>query len=314
MKDNTENKYEKKLDILDDNSSYGKITSRISPGSCILECGCSSGYMTKWMKNNLNCDVSVIEIFKGPFDQAMNYASDGYCGDLMGDEWLQHFSGKSFDYILFADVLEHLSDPLSVMKKAVTLLKNDGKIIVSIPNIAHNDILAKLYTDRFDYTNRGLLDNTHIHFWGRNNLDSFFAEAGLDIVMIDGVICKTNRSEQFSGDNSDMDLRLYGLLLERELGEVYQYVIEAQKHAFVSENHIECVDLLPKKAPTVQKEDGPDGVPDAGSSAAYQKALRENMELKQQIAKTCKMYEDSFCWKITAPVRFVSGLLRRIRS
>ena len=52
-------------------------------------------------------------------------------------------------------------------------MKEDGEILVSIPNIGHNDILVKLFQNRFDYTSIGLLDNTHIHFWGEENLDTF---------------------------------------------------------------------------------------------------------------------------------------------
>ncbi|MBO4324733.1 MAG: glycosyltransferase [Lachnospiraceae bacterium] len=246
-KENGSLKYEVKIAKSDQNSSQGKILAEIKPNSKVLECGCATGYMTKWMKEELRCKVSVIEIDEVGFEAAKAYAEDGFCGDLNREEWISFFDGQQFDYILFADVLEHLSDPLKVLTRANGLLKNTGKIIISIPNIAHNDVILKLIDNSFDYTETGLLDSTHLHFWGRNNLEEFCLKAGLNIVQIDGTVIPFQKTEQARGSYDDADCRITGGLADRALGEIYQYVFVCQKTEYVKKRKITCVNLLPEK-------------------------------------------------------------------
>ena len=163
------NKYDLEMDN-DPSSITGKIMLRIKPFSRVLEFGCAKGRMTRYMKEKLNCDVSIVELDAESFSEARGFAQGGFCGDIEEYGWIEYFSGEIFDYILFADVLEHLRNPETVLRETVQFLKPDGEILVSIPNIGHHDILANLYLNRFSYTSLGLLDNTHIHFWGKLDL------------------------------------------------------------------------------------------------------------------------------------------------
>lgn len=254
-------KYDIHFNTLDVNTSHGKILSQISPGSKVLECGCSTGYMTRWMSENLECHVSIVEIDEKCFQIASQYAENGYCGDLQQDGWIQFFQNERFDYVLFADVLEHLIRPLDVLQQAKKILKNEGKVIASIPNIAHNDIILRLSQDQFTYTKLGLLDETHVHFWGRNNLEDFFAEAGFSIVSLDGTRAPTGSTEQFLGDVSSVDFRLLNLLKCRPLGEIYQYVVVLQKEDYCLKHSIIPDDRLPREgeyapAPTTLEKIG----------------------------------------------------------
>lgn len=253
-KDNGSLKYDITIASADQNSSQGKILSQIKPGSKVLECGCATGYMTKWMKEKLDCKVSVIEIDKACFEIAKAYAEDSFCGDLSREDWCSYYAGQQFDYVLFADVLEHLSDPLRILTLATGFLKNDGKVMISIPNIAHNDVILKLTEDSFDYTETGLLDNTHVHFWGRNNIEAFCQKAGLSIVRMDGTILPFKKTEQAYGTYEDKDCRIVEGLSDRALGEVYQYVFVCQKTDYVKKHKIECIDVLPKKEPSFFRE------------------------------------------------------------
>ncbi len=255
-------KYTIVIDHLDTGTSHGKILSLVTPESEVLECGCSTGYMTRWMQEKLHCKVSVVEIDEACFQQARSFAVDGYCGDLTEEGWFEYFKEKRFDCILCADVLEHLAAPVPVVKKLSQLLKEDGKVIISIPNIAHNDILLKLAADRFDYTSTGLLDDSHVHFWGYHNLETFCQEAGLSIVEIDGHMNPTGTTEQFAGQTVAADPVLLHHLLRRPLGEVYQYVLVAQKDSFVRAHQISCVNLLPGiHAPSTQIDSSNELVP-----------------------------------------------------
>lgn len=236
------NRYDRKIDSehFDPTLSNEKILMQIRQGSKVLECGCATGYMTRYMRDELGCDVSIVEYDADAYAIARQYASDGICADLMQTEWLNQFKGVQFDYILFADVLEHLYDPQAVLKSAVTLLKEDGSILASVPNIAHGDILLNLWKGNWNYTETGLLDRTHIRFFAENNLDSFFYGAGLTITRLDYTMRPVGRTEQVYDPCGmvSVESRLWSALKERESAAVYQFVIAAQPREYVERHHI----------------------------------------------------------------------------
>lgn len=221
-------KYNFAVDEINPNSTHGKILSQIKEGSTVLECGCATGYMTRFMNEKMGCSVSIVEIDEEAYNIARESAEDGFCGNLDEHYWADHFKNGKFDYIMFADVLEHLMNPVRTLRFSKKLLKNDGKVIFSIPNICHNDIMIRMYYDNFTYTNIGLLDNTHIHFWGGNNLPGFCDKAGFDIEVIDLLLAKTGKTEQGFPLNQ-IDDELLALLKKRKLGEVYQYIVTCVK-------------------------------------------------------------------------------------
>ncbi len=74
-----------------------------------------------------------------------------------------------YDYIIFADVLEHLVNPDEVIYNISKKLKKGGKIIISIPNMAHLDIIIQLINGNFNYNDEGILDSTHLRFFTHNS-------------------------------------------------------------------------------------------------------------------------------------------------
>ena len=216
-------KYQFVIDEINPESTHGKILSKIKPGSKVLECGCASGYMTRYMHEKMGCSVDVIEINRVDLEQAEQWANRSYCGNLDEDRWLDFVAGNKYNYILFADVLEHLRNPKSALYCASKYLADNGKIIVSIPNICHNDIMIRMYYDLFTYTKIGLLDDTHIHFWGMKDFILMCSEIGLNADECDCITYPTGTTEQRS-DLSLIDQNLVECLKKREFGEVYQFV------------------------------------------------------------------------------------------
>src|SRR6185437_11908362 len=73
---------------------------------------------------------------------------------------------ERYDLILLLDVLEHLVDPEGVLKRLSKSLSPGGKVIVSVPNIAHFSVSLPLLLHRqFTYTDAGILDRTHLKFF-----------------------------------------------------------------------------------------------------------------------------------------------------
>lgn len=220
-------KYNFNISGINTETTHGKVLSKIAPNSLVLECGCANGYMTKFLRDNMGCRVHIIEINQYDYIAASQYAETSCLGDLNETHWSKHFNGNHYDYILFADVLEHLYDPVSVLCEASRLLKDDGKIVISFPNICHNDILINMFYDHWQYHTLGLLDNTHIKFIGLNDIDQMSGRAGLRIVDRDYKIVPTQFTEQKR--NGPIDDNLMALLKQRPNGEVYQFVIVCER-------------------------------------------------------------------------------------
>lgn len=153
----------------------------VKPQSRVLEFGPAMGYMTKRLKEVLDCRVVCVELSDEMAKNVAPFAEKVIIANLDEDQWINEMEG-SFDYILFGDVLEHLRDPDTTIRRAVSLLNNGGSILTSIPNIAHNAIILSLIDGEFDYQEYGLLDSTHIHFFTRKGIFEMMRSNGLSPV------------------------------------------------------------------------------------------------------------------------------------
>lgn len=239
-------KYDMKMET-DPKTIPGKMMNRIQTNSVVLEFGCAFGRMTKYMKEELHCKVYVVEIDKKSYSHAIQFAAGGFCGDIEAGKWYEHFKELRFDYILFADVLEHLKQPETTLTLAKELLKDKGEVIISIPNICHSDIISNLYLNRFQYTNIGLLDNTHIHFWGKENLKSLANESGYEIRLLDGVYQNIGCTEQHI-DLNKLPEHLRNALIKREYSDVYQFFLVLNKKEWFRENEYTMEERLKNSA------------------------------------------------------------------
>ena len=102
----------------------------------------------------------------------------GFLDDQLMSEW------GPFDVIMFADVLEHLTSPDNMFKLAVRGLKSGGVILASVPNVAHWSLRLKLLFGRFDYTETGLCDATHLRWFTQRTIRALFNSHSLEILSL----------------------------------------------------------------------------------------------------------------------------------
>jgi 2-polyprenyl-3-methyl-5-hydroxy-6-metoxy-1,4-benzoquinol methylase len=86
-----------------------------------------------------------------------------------------------YDCVVCADVLEHLPDPLSTLKRLRQAAKGDATFIISLPNVAHVAVRTMLLLGRFPKMERGILDKTHLQFFTKDTAKDLLANAGLRI-------------------------------------------------------------------------------------------------------------------------------------
>jgi 2-polyprenyl-3-methyl-5-hydroxy-6-metoxy-1,4-benzoquinol methylase len=95
---------------------------------------------------------------------------------------IRQLDGKRFDRVLLLDVLEHLRLPEQILRQTHEVLKREGLLIVSLPNIANIYVRLTLLLGRFDYSERGLLDRTHLRFFTRKTARRLLESNGYSIV------------------------------------------------------------------------------------------------------------------------------------
>ena len=159
--------------------SHLSVLRLVGKNKRVLEVGCSSGYFSKRLRDN-GCAVIGIEIDPRSAEMAKEYCEDVIIGDVETMDRLP-YPKASFDLILFADVLEHLKDPLHVLVKLSSWLRDDGHIVCSIPNVAHIYVRLNLLLGRWDYEDIGLMDKTHLRFFTRSTARKLVEDAGFSI-------------------------------------------------------------------------------------------------------------------------------------
>jgi 2-polyprenyl-3-methyl-5-hydroxy-6-metoxy-1,4-benzoquinol methylase len=138
----------------------------------ILDVGTASGYLGKTLRKRGH-SVTGIEMDPDTAEKARGFYDDFHLADL---ETFEFSCRAEFDYILFADVLEHLRDPATVLRRCIPALKESGKIVISVPNVANIIIRISLLLGRFDYMDRGILDRTHLRYFTLRSLNQMMKD------------------------------------------------------------------------------------------------------------------------------------------
>ena len=89
---------------------------------------------------------------------------------------------RRFDRILLPDVLEHLRHPEHLLRDCATLLKPNGSIVVSVPNVANITVRMALLCGQFRYAERGILDRTHLRFFTRSSARRLLNSNGYEVL------------------------------------------------------------------------------------------------------------------------------------
>lgn len=207
---------------LDEHTSVGKILAQIEDNSKVLEFGPGNGRMTKYLIEKKHCDVSIVEFDEELYNFVMQFAQDGFIGNIEEYNWTKYFNQKSFDYIVFADVLEHLSNPEKTLEQVIPFLAEDGKILVSFPNIAHNSVLIDLFNNKLNWNKYGLLDATHNTFYTQSGFEELFQRLGLNIAVEDYTYSQVGQNE-IDSSYADLPVTARYDFKNRLFGEVYQY-------------------------------------------------------------------------------------------
>lgn len=182
----------------------------IRENSRVLDVGCASGKLAERLRKEKNCFVAGIE-----FDSELAGKAESKCdkfirADISALKELP-FAKDFFDYIVFADVLEHLINPDEVLCSFRDYLADTGFILLSIPNIAYWQIRLKLLFGNFNY-DHPITDGGHLRFFTLSSIRKLLKECGYEITYL------TNRNAH---------IKLLGRFWKSLFA--FQFIIKARK-------------------------------------------------------------------------------------
>ncbi|MBU6419162.1 MAG: methyltransferase domain-containing protein [Proteobacteria bacterium] len=164
----------------------------------ILDVGCAQGALgADYLRRNPACRVLGIEMDEEAAAHARQRLSEVFVGDVEKDP-MPFDVPEGIDCIVYGDVLEHLSDPWTVLKEHAKYLSPQGTVLVCMPNVEHWSFAAKLLTGSFDYEDQGLFDRTHLRWFTPRTMARALADAGLWLSDAAPRPIATDRAEQFT--------------------------------------------------------------------------------------------------------------------
>lgn len=128
-----------------------KIVKEIRPGSSVLDIGCNGGGLLKYLMDKKNCKVEGVESARNLVKICQDKGIKVYKEDAR-----TYVNNNKYDYVLLTEILEHYNrkDMAHLLKNAQSMLKRDGKIIITIPykhGVYNTKLIAEHISD-FDVT------------------------------------------------------------------------------------------------------------------------------------------------------------------
>ena len=148
----------------------------------IVEAGSSSGVLAReYKKLHADCHYTGIEV-----DAEYAELSRRYC-DVVLHASIENLDDRAFDGLfpadcwIFADVLEHLVDPWSVLRRIRSRISAGASIVACLPNVQHWSMQANINRGHFVYEDSGLLDRTHLRWFTRLSMADLFQSTGFRV-------------------------------------------------------------------------------------------------------------------------------------
>lgn len=217
-------RYEREIDLESD-STHARVVRLVGTDRRVLELGPAAGHMTRVLRDR-GCSVVGIEVDPEMADLAAEFSERVIVGNLDQLDFDAELGSDRFDVIIAADVLEHLADPLSALRRLRSFLAPDGYFVISLPNVAHGSVRLALLQGHFNYQDVGLLDTTHLRFFTRESIGRLMDDADLAIAEVFHQQLDIAASE-VPFDRAGVSAELVEELSRDPEARTYQFVVKA---------------------------------------------------------------------------------------
>jgi len=155
-----------------------QIAKLLPEGSAVLDIGAGNGMLGRVLRR---AGKSVILDGIEPNEFAANLAQPFYRTVYKGyaQDFSREIQALAYDYVVLADVIEHIPDPGKFLGELVGNLNKATRVIISIPNVAFGGVRLALLNGSFDYVDSGLLESTHLRFFTLDSARRLFEHVNL---------------------------------------------------------------------------------------------------------------------------------------
>ncbi len=308
-------KYETEPELRNENNSHTMIVELVGHDKKVLDVGAATGYVAKLLTGR-GCRVTGIEVDPEAARKAEEHCERVITGDIEDLDLPGELGESSFDVIVFGDVLEHLRNPLEVLKRFKPFLRPDGYVVTSIPNVAHGSVRLALLQGKFQYQSLGLMDDTHLRFFTRDTIEEMLSEAGLVITKL-----KRTRLGMFNTEvEVDRELLPRGVtkaIMNAPEAQTYQFVLKAElpgesgADAKLANRNFLMSEEISEKERTIQRQN--EKIDALEESERNAKLSERNSRLSNQLAE--RKWENSrLLNQIAEKDRTIHEQERRLRN
>ena len=144
-----------------------------------LDVGCGGGSFAELLRSRGLPSIIGIEPDEDRAEIARSIADEVICATI--EHALDHDLNEiTFDLIVLSDVIEHLVDPWTVVKRLASHLEPEGHMLISVPNVGNLEVVKQLILrGDWRYDEEGMFDRTHLRWFGRGSLRALLRDAGL---------------------------------------------------------------------------------------------------------------------------------------
>ncbi len=195
----------------------------------ILDIGCGTGRLGIGLKQRQECHVTGIELVTDAADVAQTRLDDVIVQNVEDAGF--GFPEGQFDCIVCADIMEHLREPGDVLTKLKRWLTPDGTLIISIPNVRHHSVITSLLAGNWTYESAGLLDNDHVRFFTRREIEKLLYRNGFQVDELQSIAGSGDAERKQQVDSTQFNIN--GLQIATRSVEdaeeflTYQYLLRA---------------------------------------------------------------------------------------
>jgi SAM-dependent methyltransferase len=146
----------------------------------VLDVGCGEGGAARPLRAAGASWIAGVELHEPAAARARAVYDEVHAG--RAEDVLDELAAP-FDTVLAYDVLEHLEDPASVLRRLHAVAAPGARLHVSVPNARHHSLVRDLLLrGTFGYEAAGHRDATHLRWFTRRDLEQVLAAAGWDPV------------------------------------------------------------------------------------------------------------------------------------
>lgn len=212
-----------------------QVSKIIPDGAKVLDIGAGAGLLARLLHgqhNNLVIDG--IE----PNEAAANLAKTSQCYRKFyvgfAQDVMHEIINENYDFIVLADVIEHIQDPLAFLKILVQGLSEKTKLLISVPNIAFGAIRIALLHGDFEYVDSGLLEKTHLRFFTLKTLNELVSKLEINMESL-SLLQRNILQTEINIQKYNVHPNFISQLLQDDLASTYQFLMVLTKGKLAGE-------------------------------------------------------------------------------